>query len=63
MASPCLSFVNLKTRSRTKRNVLDDEVEDIALTSVASGDISCFPQFEDDPSSSMIISKRLSRDA
>jgi hypothetical protein len=43
--------------------VLDDEVEDIALTSVASGGISCFPRFEDDPSSSMIISERLSRDA
>jgi hypothetical protein len=39
---------------------LDDEVEDVALASVASGGASCFPRFDDDPLSSMIVSGRLS---
>jgi hypothetical protein len=44
-------------------SVLDDEVEDNALTSAASGGTSYFPRLEDDPSSSMIILVRLSRAA
>jgi hypothetical protein len=34
---------------------LDDEVEDAAIASVASGGAACFPWFDDDPPSSTVF--------